>query len=76
MLDNIDKIVCEIEIKVDGIKEKEDVSSWICEEDVVVSIKLKENFEDIDKCNYFEVKVNVDCLICEIGGNVCISLIE
>ena len=75
-LDNTDKIVREIETKVDGIKEKEDVSSRIREEDAVVSIKLKENFEDIDKRNYFEVKANVDRLIREIGGNARISLTE
>lgn len=75
-LDNTDKIVREIEAKVDGIKEKEDVSSRVRQEDAVVSIKLKEDFEDIDKRNFFEVKANVDRLIREIGGNARISLTE
>lgn len=73
-LDKTDKIVREIEAKIDGIEEKEDVSSRIREEDAVVSLKLKKDFEDIKKRNYFEVKAQVDRLIREVGGGARISL--
>lgn len=73
-LDKTDKIVREVEAKIEAIDEKEDVSSRIQEEDAVISIKLKKDFEDIKDRNYFEVKAQVDRLIREIGGGARISL--
>lgn len=67
-LENTDKVVREIEAKMEEIGEKEDVSSRIQEEDAVVSIKLKEDFEDIDNRSYNEIKAQIDRLTDRIGG--------
>lgn len=67
-LENTDKVVREIEAKLEEITEKQDVSSRIQEEDAVVSIKLQEDFEDIDKRSYNEIKAQIERLTDRIGG--------
>ncbi len=67
-LENTDKVVREIESKMGEITEKQDVSSRIQEEDAVVSIKLQEDFEDIDNRSYNEIKAQIERLTDRIGG--------
>lgn len=67
-LENTDKIVQEIEAKMEEVKEKQDVSSRIQEEDAVVSIKLKADFEKIDNRSFNEIKAQVERLTDRIGG--------
>ena len=67
-LNNTDKIVREVEAKIEEVEEREDVSSRIQEEDAVVSIKLKEDFEKIDNQTYNEIKAQIDELIKRVGG--------
>lgn len=74
-LENTDKVVREIEAKMDEVAEKEEVSSRIQEEDAVVRIKLKEDFEEIDNRSFNEVKAQIERLTSRIGG-ATISLSE
>ncbi len=67
-LENTDKIVQEIEAKMEEVSEKQDVSSRIREEDAIVSIKLKEEFEDIDNRSFYEIKAQIEELTSRIGG--------
>lgn len=67
-LENTDKIVREIEAKVDGVEEKQDVSSRIQEEDAVVSIKLQKDFEKINNRTFNEIKQQIERLTDRIGG--------
>ena len=67
-LENTDKIVREVEAKMEGVGEKQDVSSRIQEEDAVVSIKLKEDYEDIDDRSFNEIKAQIERLTKRIGG--------
>ena len=73
-LENTDKIVREVESQLEDIVEKQDVSSRIQEEDAVVSIKLKEDFEEIDNRTFNEIKEQIEDRIEEIGGGARISL--
>lgn len=74
-LENTDKIVREIETKMEEVAEKEEVGSRIREEDAVVRVKLKENFEEIDNRSFNEVKAHIERLTNQIGG-ATISLSE
>ncbi len=67
-LKNTDIVVSEVEAKLTDIKEKEDVSSRIREEDGVVSIKLKKDFKDIDGRSFNEIKEQIEERIKRIGG--------
>ena len=67
-LESTDKVVQEVEAKIADIKEKEDVSSRIREEDGVVSIKLKKDFKEIDGKSFNEIKEEIEQLINRIGG--------
>jgi len=67
-LENTDKVVREIETKMEEVAERQDVSSRIQEEDAVVSIKLQEDFEDIDNRSYYEIKAQIERLTDRIGG--------
>ncbi len=74
-LNNTDKVVSEIEAKIEEVAEKEDVNSRIREEDAVVSIKLKENFEEIDQRSFYDIKAEIERLTRNIG-DARISLSE
>ena len=54
-LESTDKIVQEVESKIEDIKEKGDVSSRIRAEDGVVSVQLKKDFNDIDGRSFCRV---------------------
>ncbi len=67
-LNNTDKIVQEIELKMEEVEERQDVISKIREEDAVVSVKLKEKFETIKDRNFNEIKEQIEDLVNKIGG--------
>ncbi|GLR19861.1 hypothetical protein GCM10007940_44770 [Portibacter lacus] len=67
-LEKTDKVVLEIESKLLGIEEHEDISSRIKEEDAVVSLKLKKDFKDIGDRTFNEIKEEIEQLIRRIGG--------
>lgn len=67
-LENTDKVVREIEAKMEEVAEKEEVGSRIREEDAVVRVKLKENFEEIDDRSFNEIKAQIERLTNRIGG--------
>ena len=67
-LENTDRVVQEIETKIEEVAEKQDVSSRIQEEDAVVSVKLKEDFEEINNRTFNEIKAQVENLTDKIGG--------
>ncbi len=67
-IEKTDKIVLEIESKLEGLAEKQDISSRIQEEDAVVNIKLKEDFEKIDNRSYNDIKSEIEDLTRRIGG--------
>ena len=50
------KTVSKIEEKLADIKEKQDVISTIEEEEAVVTVKLKEDYEIIDGRSFAEIK--------------------
>lgn len=67
-LDNTDKIVREIETKLETIAEKKDYSSRIQEEDAVVSLILQEDFEGIDDRSFYDIKAELERMVSRIGG--------
>ncbi|MBL7969541.1 MAG: efflux RND transporter permease subunit [Prolixibacteraceae bacterium] len=58
-LESTDKTVQEVEKKLEDLAEKEDVISKIEEEEAVVTIKLKEDFEEIADRTFAEVKNDI-----------------
>ncbi len=67
-LESTDKVVREVEAKLEDIAEKEDVSSRIQEEEGVVSVKLKKDFEEIDGRSFYEIKDQIEDRTRRIGG--------
>lgn len=59
-LETTDQTVQEIEKKLEDLAEKEDVVSKIEEEDAVVTIKLKEDFEKVADRTFAEVKNDIN----------------
>ncbi|MDP2890850.1 MAG: efflux RND transporter permease subunit [Bacteroidota bacterium] len=59
-LETTDKTVQEIETKLEDLAEKEDVISKIEEEEAIVTIKLKEDFEKIGDRTFAEIKNNIN----------------
>ena len=59
-LENTDKTVQEIEKKLEDLSEKQDVISKIEEEEAVVTIKLKEEFEKIADRTFAQVKNDIN----------------
>ncbi|MCK4549660.1 MAG: efflux RND transporter permease subunit, partial [Candidatus Krumholzibacteria bacterium] len=55
-LESTDAAVRDIEDRLEGIAEKEDVISRIYEEDARITVKLKEGYSDIDRRNLSQVK--------------------
>ena len=67
-LENTDKVVREVESQLADITEGEDVSSRIREEDAVVSLRLKEDFEDVDGRSFNEIRAQIEEKMRRIGG--------
>jgi multidrug efflux pump subunit AcrB/ABC-type multidrug transport system ATPase subunit len=63
-----DKIVQEIEAKMETIAEKKDYTSRIREEDAVVSLILQEDFAEIEDRSFYEIKEHLERLTAQIGG--------
>ena len=59
ILENTDKTVAQIEKKLLEVEEIDKISSRINEEDAVINIKLKEDYEDINKKDYPAVKEDI-----------------
>lgn len=59
-LETTDKTVQEIEAKLEDLAEKEDVISKIEEEEAIVTIKLKDDFEKIGDRTFAEIKNNIN----------------
>jgi len=66
-LGKTDKIVREVEAKIEEIAEKQEVSSRIREEDAVVSVKLKEDFEKINDRSFYDIKAEIESRTNNIG---------
>jgi hypothetical protein len=56
-----------VEAKIAEIAEKEDVNSRTREEDAVVTVKLKEDFEKIDDRSFYDIKSEIEGLTKNIG---------
>ncbi len=67
-LENTDKVVREVESELSGIEEGADVSSRIREEDAVVSLSLKKDFEDINDRSFNEIRAQIEEATRRIGG--------
>ena len=66
-LDATDKVVAEVESRLAEVEEIEDVMSQIQAEDAVITIKLKEDFKDIDDNSIAEIKSEVEGYINNIA---------
>ena len=55
-LESTDAVVRDIEERLDGIPEKQDIISHIYEEDSRITVKLKDGYSDIDRRNLSQVK--------------------
>ncbi|MEO1259816.1 MAG: efflux RND transporter permease subunit [Bacteroidota bacterium] len=75
-IENTDKVVREVEAKLEEIVEKQDISSRIQEEDAVVSLKLQDQFEEIENRNFNEIKGQIEEEVEQIGGGARISLTQ
>jgi multidrug efflux pump subunit AcrB/ABC-type multidrug transport system ATPase subunit len=58
-LEFTDLAVAEIEKKLDALKEKEEVVSQIYEEEAVLTIKLRDDYYDIDRRDIAEIKKDI-----------------
>ncbi|MEM6963556.1 MAG: efflux RND transporter permease subunit [Bacteroidota bacterium] len=67
-LENTDKVVKEVEAKLEGIQEKKDISSRVNEEEGIVSVQLKEDFKDIEGRSYYEIRDQIEDLVDQVGG--------
>ncbi len=59
-LEKTDETVADIEGKLEDLAEKLDVVSKIEEEEAVVTVKLKEEYEDIADRNFAEIKADIE----------------
>ncbi|MBN2415634.1 efflux RND transporter permease subunit [bacterium] len=55
-LDKTDLVVADIEARLDDLPEKEDIISKIYEDEAIVTVNLKDNFEKIEKRNAAQIK--------------------
>ncbi|MGQ7868067.1 efflux RND transporter permease subunit [Sunxiuqinia sp. sy24] len=67
-LETTDETVSKIEEKLQDVKEKLDVISTIEEEEAVVTVKLVDDFEEIDGRSFAEIKSSVSELTKNIGS--------
>lgn len=59
-LEQTDLIVKEVEKKLDDLPEKMDIISKIYEEEATLTVKLKEDYRDIENRQVFEIKQEID----------------
>ncbi|MCK5344113.1 MAG: efflux RND transporter permease subunit, partial [Candidatus Heimdallarchaeota archaeon] len=59
-LENTSSVVSQLESRLTDIEEKEDIISTIYEEEATITIKLKEDFEDINKRSIYQIKSVVE----------------
>ncbi|HBL75708.1 MAG: ABC transporter ATP-binding protein [Bacteroidetes bacterium GWF2_42_66] len=59
-LEKTDETVADIESKLEDLEEKLDVVSKIEEEEAIVTVKLKEDYEDIADRNFAEIKADIE----------------
>ena len=59
-LEKTDETVQQIEEKLDGIKEKLDIISRIEEEEATITVKLVEDYEEVDGRSFAEIKSNMN----------------
>lgn len=67
-IENTDKIVRELEAKLETIPEKKDISTRVQEEDAVVSLILQEDYEDIDDRSFYEIRGQIERMAQQVGG--------
>jgi multidrug efflux pump subunit AcrB/ABC-type multidrug transport system ATPase subunit len=66
-LESTDKVVAQVESRLDDIAEKKDIISKIEEEEAVLTITLKDDYEDIDDRSVAEIKEDVESRIKNIS---------
>lgn len=74
LLDNTDQLVRELEKRLEDLEEKEDVISQVYEEQASLTIKLKEDYKDIDGRTIPEIKKDIEERIDGLeGGEISLS---
>ncbi len=74
MLSNTDKVVREIESRLESLEEKEDVVSQVYEDEATVSVLLHENYKRIARRSIPEIKADIQNRISEVeGGEIALS---
>ena len=74
MLSNTDKVVREIETRLESLEEKEDIITQVYEEEASVSIKLQEDYKSIAKRTIPEIRSDIQERISEVeGGEISLS---
>ena len=59
-LESTDNVAAEVEKRLENIEEKQDVTANIYEEEAVITIKLKEDYENIDNRNAAQIKNDIE----------------
>jgi multidrug efflux pump subunit AcrB/ABC-type multidrug transport system ATPase subunit len=62
-LESTDEVVKEIEKRLENIEEKKDIVSEVSEEDAIVTIDLKEDYQDINDRNLAQIKNDIEQLV-------------
>lgn len=66
-LESTDKVVAEVESRLEQIEEREDVIANIQEEEAIITVVLQEDFQDIDDQTMAEIKSEVEGLVDNIS---------
>ncbi len=66
-LQSTDLVVVEVESRLEGVEEKQDVISNIREEEAVITVILQEDYEKINDRNIAEIKAQVEGLVTNIA---------
>ncbi|WP_073168910.1 efflux RND transporter permease subunit [Tangfeifania diversioriginum] len=73
-LESTDKVVTEVETRLEEIEEREDVIANIQEEEAILTVVLQEDFEDINDRSIAEIKAEVEGLVNNISqANISLS---
>jgi multidrug efflux pump subunit AcrB/ABC-type multidrug transport system ATPase subunit len=73
-LESTDKVVTEVETRLEEIEEREDVIANIQEEEAILTIVLQEDFKDINDRTIAEIKAEVEGLVNNISqANISLS---
>ncbi|MCU4157528.1 efflux RND transporter permease subunit [Carboxylicivirga sp. A043] len=74
MLSNTDKVVREIESRLEDVEEKRDVVVQVYEDEATVSVILKEDYKQIAKRSIPEIRADIQERISEVeGGEISLS---